>query len=274
MKIKSNQTRIRISVIISAGFLLFILVSGLLFPDANDFNIKGKLSHPSMQHIFGTDQFGRDVLLRTIHGFRYTFILALIAQAISFSLGLVLGVVLGYYGGVLDEVFFQVSNLVLSFPMIIIAILIGGFTGADIRCLMVMIVVYGIISNSKIVRSEVKIIKNADYIRTLRILGASDFRIITRHLIRKSLRVLVPSMGLLVGHVIISISSYSFMGFGVQPPKPEIGSMLQESIRFMSSAPWLMILPGLFQFVAVLVILNLFRNIKRLTLDTEGALDG
>ncbi len=274
MRVSNKRNRARISIFLTAIFLLIILASGIIFPKANAFNTAEKLSSPSYQHLFGTDQFGRDVFIRTIHGFRYTFVLAVIAQVISFSLGLVLGVILGYYGGCFDEIFFQLSNVVLSFPMIIIAILLAGLTGANMGCLMILIATYGIITNSKIVRSEVKVIKNADYIKTLRILGASDFLIITKHLIRKSLRVLLPSFGLLIGHVIISISTYSFMGFGVQPPQPEIGNMLQESVRFMGSAPWLMILPGLFQFVAVLLMLNLSRNIKLLALESGGMVNG
>ncbi len=270
MKVRNKRTRIKISALLTVLFLLLILASGIIFPEANTFNSAEKLSAPSLQHPFGTDQFGRDVFIRAMHGFRYTFILALIAQVISFSLGMVLGVVLGYFEGVFDEIFFQVSNVVLSFPMIITAILLAGLTGANMGCLIILIIICGIITNSKIVRSEVKVIKNADYIKTLRVLGASDFLIITKHLIRKSLRVLLPSLGLLIGHVIISISTYSFMGFGVQPPQPEIGNMLQESVRFMGSAPWMMILPGLFQFVTVLLILNLSRSIKTLTLDKGG----
>lgn len=266
----SKRKRTIISCSLIAIFFLLILMSQLVFPEANTFNTDEKFASPSFQHLFGTDQFGRDVFIRTIHGFRYTFVLAIIAQVLSFSIGLVLGVGLGYYGGALDEVFFQVSNVVLSFPMIIVAILLSGLTGANMGGLMVLIIVYGVITNSKIVRGEVKIIKNADYIKTLKVLGASDFLIIRKHLIPKSLRVLLPSLGLLIGHVIISISTYSFMGFGVQPPLPEIGTMLQESVRFMGRAPWLMILPGLFQFAAVLLILNLSRNIKTLAIGPTG----
>jgi peptide/nickel transport system permease protein len=151
--------------------------------------------------------------------------------------------------------------------MIIAAILIAAVTSSNIWALLLLVVIYAIIAESKIVRGEIKVIKNADYIKTLRILGASDFRIMTKHLLRKSLCMLLPSQALLIGHVIISISTYSFMGFGVHPPQPEIGTMLQESVRFTGNAPWLMILPGLFQFFMVLMILNLARGIKKLALD-------
>jgi peptide/nickel transport system permease protein len=262
-----NKAKTKISVGLSAALLLFVSISGIIFPDANLFDTTNRLASPSLRHLFGTDQFGRDVFIRTMHGFRYTFTLALFVEAVSFPSGLLLGVILGYYGGILDEIFYQVSNLILSFPMTIAAILISALTNSNIWFLLLLIIIYAIISYSKIVRSEVKVIKNADYIKTLRVLGASDFRIIIKHLLRKSLRMLLPSLALLIGHVIISISTYSFMGFGVRPPQPEIGTMLQESLRFTGSAPWLMILPGLFQFLMVLLILNLVKGIKKLVLD-------
>jgi peptide/nickel transport system permease protein len=256
-----------IPIILTTALLLAVSASGFIFPEANMFDTKNRLSPPSLQHLFGTDQFGRDVFIRTVHGFRYTFMLALFVEALSFPVGLLLGMLLGYYGGVLDELFYQLFNLFLSFPVIIAAILIAAVTSSNIWALLLLVVIYAIIAESKIVRGEIKIIKNADYIKTLRILGASDFRIMTKHLLRKSLRMLLPSQALLIGHVIISISTYSFMGFGVHPPQPEIGTMLQESVRFTGNAPWLMILPGLFQFFMVLMILNLARSIKKLALD-------
>lgn len=261
------NARTKISLILSVAVLLVVLSSSALFPEANAFDTENRLASPSLGHPFGTDQFGRDVLTRTMHGFRYTFLLALLVQAVSFPAGVLLGVVLGYYGGILDEIFYQLSNLILSFPMMIAALLIAALTNSNIGCLLLLVMVFGIISNSKIVRGEVMVIKNADYIKTLRVLGISDFRIITGHLLKKSLRLLLPSVALLIGHVIISISTYSFMGFGVQPPQPEIGTMLQESVRFIGSTPWLMFLPGLFQFLMVLLIMNLAGNLKKLTLD-------
>jgi peptide/nickel transport system permease protein len=262
-----DATWAKISVVLLVTILLFVFASGIIFPDANMFDPKNRLIPPSLRHPFGTDQFGRDVFIRTLHGFRYTFTLALFVEAVSFPAALLLGVIMGYYGGILDEIFYHVSNLILSFPVTIAAILIAALTNSNIWFLLLLIIIYAIISYSKIVRGEVKVIKNADYIKTLRVLGASNFRIITKHLLRKSLRMLLPSLALLIGHVIISISTYSFMGFGIRPPQPEIGTMLQESLRFIDNAPWLMILPGLFQFLMVLLILNLVNGIKKLVLD-------
>lgn len=260
-----------ISTILISVLLLFIMFSGIIFPDANEFNTENTLAEPSLTHLFGTDQFGRDVFLRTMHGFRYTFMLSLFTVIISFPLGLVLGVILGYYGGFWDELFYQFSNVVLSFPTLILAMLIAALTDANIWFLLLLLIVSLTVTNSKIIRGEIKIIKNADYIKTLRVLGVSNFAIIKNHLLMKGLNILMPTFALLMGHVLISISTFSFMGFGVQAPQPEIGTMLSESVRFMSRAPWLMMLPGLFQFLVVLLILVLSNNIKTLVQKAKGA---
>ncbi|MCT4544499.1 MAG: ABC transporter permease [Vallitalea sp.] len=269
MKLKHKKRKIIISITLITIFFLFIFTSGIIFPEANLVNSKDSFTSPSLQHLFGTDQFGRDVFIRTVIGFRYTFTIALFVQIISFAIGIILGIILGYYGGIIDEIFYQISNLLLSFPMIILAILMSSLTGANMRCLISLMIVYTVVSNSKIVRSEIKIIKNEDYIKVLRVLGASDFVIIKNHLVKKCLRMLLPTFALFIGHIIIAISSYSFIGFGVQPPQPEIGNMLKESLRFINRSPGLMIFPGLFQFFSILLLLRLSENCKTLFLDRE-----
>lgn len=252
----------KITIVMISAFLLFIVISGVTLPDANTMDAANRLAPPSFPHLFGTDQFGRNVFLRTVHGFRYTFLLSIIVVGVSFPIGILLGTILGYYGGFGDELFYQFSNVVLSFPTIILAMLIAALTNANMFFLLLLIMLSLVVSNTKIVRGEMKIIKNADYIKNLRVLGASDFIIIKDHLIVKGFKVVMPTIALLIGHIILSISTFSFMGFGVSPPQPEIGTMLNESVRFISSAPWLMILPGLFQFVTVFLIFKLADNIK------------
>ena len=247
----------------SVLFVLFVVFSGFFLPDANTIHAEATLQSPSLSHPFGTDQFGRDVFLRTVHGFRYTFCLALIIIAVSFPLGLGFGLVVGYYGCIIDDFFYHLSNIILSFPIIILALLIAALTDSNMGYLLLLIIIGMIITVSKIVRSEVLIIKHAAYIRNLRILGASDFRIISCHLALKAFRLLLPLAALFTGHIIISISTFSFLGFGIQPPQPEIGTMLHESLRFISLAPYLMFLPGGFQFCMVLLLVHLSKYAKK-----------
>lgn len=262
----------KIMILTISIIILFIMISGMIFPEANTVNMDNKLIPPSLSHLFGTDQFGRDVFLRTVHGFRYTFLLSIFVVSLSFPVGILLGTTLGYYGGFWDELFYQISNVFLSFPPIILALLIAALTNADMLFLLLLLVLSLVITNTKIVRGEIKIIKNEDYIKNLRVLGVNDFSIIKNHLIGKSCKVILPSFALLTGHVILSISTFSFMGFGVKPPHPEIGTMLNESMRFMSNAPWLAILPGLFQFFTIFLILIFSDYVKKLFMNRRGAI--
>ncbi|MDO5718937.1 MAG: ABC transporter permease [Tissierellia bacterium] len=243
--------------IIAILMIFLIIISPIILPAGGEITGADKFMAPSLKHIFGTDNFGRDLFVRTVLGFRYTFILVSIVLAVSIPLALVIGVLLGYYGGILDEIFYYIANMILSFPIIIIAMLVVGLTNSGTWAIIVLLSVYNTISNSKLVRSEAKIIKNNDYILNLKILGANDWMIIKDHLIGKCFKLIRPTISISIGHMIISISTFSFLGYGVKPPQPEIGTMLKESMRFISRAPWLMFFPGLFQFTIILMIMNL-----------------
>lgn len=264
MDLKINKYFNKFLSLLSIAFFIFIFLSFFILSDANEVISSEIFKRPSFIHIFGTDQFGRDVFIRTVIGFRYTFLLSLLTMIISFPVGIYLGILLGYYGGIFDEIFYYFANMFLSFPMIILAIVLGAYTNANIFALLGLIIVYIIIANSKIVRSEIKVIKNEDYIRNLKVLGVSGFTIIKDHLLAKSFRIIMPNFPLLMGHIIISISTFSFIGYGVKPPNPEIGTMLSDSLRFIDRAYWLMIFPGLFQFFAILLIMNLSKHINNL----------
>lgn len=217
---------------------------------------------PSIRHLFGTDDFGRDVFLRTLQGFKYTFFIALTAQVFSFLLGGIIGLFAGYYGGLFDEILYYLCNIILSFPMIAAVIFFSAVFGNSVFILIVLSIVFGMIFNIKVVRSEIMILKHSDFVTGLKIIGASDLFIVTRHLLKPAFMLLLPTFPLILGHIIIGISAYSFLGFGVQPPHPEIGLMLKESIRFINYAPWLMVCPGLFQFSVILIFADLSEAVQ------------
>lgn len=243
--------------VLSTLVLLLVILSDIVLPSETAAALEERFLPPSLQHFFGTDDFGRDVFLRTLQGFKYTFFIALTAQTASFLLGGMIGLVSGYYGGICDELIYYTCNIVLSFPMIAAVIFFSAVFGQSSFILIVLIVMFGMMFNIKVVRSEILILKHSDYITGLKIIGASHFFIITRHLVKPLYMLILPTFPLLVGHIIIGISAYSFLGFGVQPPYPEIGLMLKESIRFIHYAPWLMIFPGLFQCAVIFIFSNL-----------------
>ena len=258
MKTKKNcKVRIIVYSILSFAVLTAVVLSDIAAAPEIHASLEHRFLPPSIRHLFGTDDFGRDVFLRTLQGFKYTFFIALTAQVFSFLLGGIIGLFAGYYGGLFDEILYYLCNIILSFPMIAAVIFFSAVFGNSVFILIVLSIVFGMIFNIKVVRSEIMILRHSDFVTGLKISGASDLFIVTRHLLKPAFMLLLPTFPLILGHIIIGISAYSFLGFGVQPPHPEIGLMLKESIRFINYAPWLMVCPGLFQFSVILIFADL-----------------
>lgn len=263
MKTKKNcKVRIIVYSILSFAVLTAVVLSDIAAAPEIHASLEHRFLPPSIRHLFGTDDFGRDVFLRTLQGFKYTFFIALTAQVFSFLLGGIIGLFAGYYGGLFDEILYYLCNIILSFPMIAAVIFFSAVFGNSVFILIVLSIVFGMIFNIKVVRSEIMILRHSDFVTGLKIIGASDLFIVTRHLLKPAFMLLLPTFPLILGHIIIGISAYSFLGFGVQPPHPEIGLMLKESIRFINYAPWLMVCPGLFQFSVILIFADLSEAVQ------------
>jgi ABC-type dipeptide/oligopeptide/nickel transport systems, permease components len=224
---------------------------------AEKFNLENRnfsrFAVPGIPHIFGTDSMGRDMFIRTVIGFRNTFLLALISQIIPFVAGTLLGSSLAYFGGIFDEVLYHIFNIVLAFPVILGAIFLSVLLGSGIAVVLIVISVFGTVYNAKMVRAEIAQVKNEEFILALKINKLSSTRIFIHHILPRAFLVLLPLLPLLVGHSMIGISSYSFIGLGMNISTPELGAILKDSLRFISQAPWLIIFPGIFQFSCVLI---------------------
>lgn len=216
-------------------------------------DMKNKLASPSLSHLFGTDYMGRDLFSLSIEGFRNSFILALLSQLPPFFFGAVLGAYLGFYKGILDEIMLYVFNVLLSFPILLAAIFLSLFWGKGLWTMFVVIALFSTIYNAKIVRAEIGQVSNEDYIMALRINGIPNRRIFWYHVFPRSCYTLFPLIPILIGHSMISISSYSFLGLGLEISTPEIGIILKDGLRFADGAPWLIIFPGSLQFLIVMV---------------------
>ncbi len=239
--------------------LLILVTMGILILcfDPNTHNPGMQFQSPSFKHIFGTDQFGRDVFLRSVQGFISVFFLAAAIFALSFMIALYAGSVLAYYGGLADEVFFHISNFLLCFPVMIALVILAAVFGAKTQTMVITMITMSSFALIRLIRAEIIVFKNNDFILNLKILGASDNRIIFYHLIPQSFKLMLPQTGMLLGHIILSISAYSFLGFGVKPPHADIGLIMQESIRYMNIAPWTVLCPGLLQFAVILCFTQL-----------------
>lgn len=239
-----NSIRLRVLVSLCIFMILMILISPYAFFYGKGINLGQQLQAPNVQHIFGTDNFGRDLFQRTISGLRLSLMLALVIQIISLVLGIFVGMITGFYGGIIDEFFVHIMNVFMSFPSIIAALCLIAVIGANMSSLVMAISVLEWVTYARLIRSEVLAIKERDFILGVKAAGANNFYILVKYILPNILIPVIPLATLMIGHSVLTISGLSFLGFGVQPPAAEIGTMLKESISYIDCAPWLMLMPG------------------------------
>lgn len=207
---------------------------------------------PSMQHWFGTDILGRDIFSRVIYGTRISMLVGIVAVGISLIIGLFFGALSGYFGGISDVVIMRIADIFFAFPYILGAIVIMTVLGPGVLNIFIAIGILGWSSIARLFRSSILSIKEKEYIEAARALGASNSRIIIRHILPNSFAPIVVYSTMNVGTAIIVEASLSFLGLGVQPPTPSWGKMLSESLNYINTAPWLMFFPGLAIVITVL----------------------
>ncbi len=200
---------------------------------------------PSAEHPFGTDSLGRDILVRVIYGSRVSLSVGVMATAISTVIGLVLGALAGFYGGIWDTIIMRLADIFLAFPYVLFVVSLIAVLGRSLTNVFVAIGILGWPSIARVFRSAILTVKENDYVDAARAMGASDGRIILRHILPNSVASIVVYATMNIGGAILTESSLSFLGMGVVPPTPSWGSMIQDGQAYLQSAPWMMIMPGL-----------------------------
>lgn len=215
-------------------------------------NVKMRFQTPSKEHIFGTDQYGRDIFARIIYGGRISLSMGFAVVAIAMTFGSIIGACAGYYGGKIDNILMRIMDMFLAIPQILMAMAIVAALGTDIKNLLMALTIANIPKFARIVRSAILQIRGQEYIEAARACGTSDIRIISKHIIPNALGPIIVQATLNIAQSIISIAGLSFIGLGIQPPKPEWGTMLAEGRTQMRNYPHLVIIPGLAIMMAVL----------------------
>lgn len=200
---------------------------------------------PSLEHPFGTDVTGRDILVRVIYGARISLTIGLLATAISTVIGLIMGAVAAYYGGIWDTIIMRAADIFLAFPYVLFVLCLIAALGQSITNVFIAIGILGWPSIARVFRSAILSVKENDYVDAARSMGASDARIIARHIFPNSVASIVVYATMNIGSAILTEASISFLGMGVQPPNPSWGIMIQDGQAYLMTAPWLMIMPGL-----------------------------
>jgi peptide/nickel transport system permease protein len=204
----------------------------------------GRLSPPSAEHWMGTDELGRDAMSRIIYGARVSLQVGAISVLLALAVGLAIGVIAGFYRGPVDDWLMRLVDIVFAFPSLVLAIVIAGLLGPSRTNAMIAIGIAYAPAFARVIRGSVLSVMAEQYIESARVMGASDPRIMLRHLLPNIMAPIIVLTTVYLSTAILSEASLSFLGLGTQPPEPSWGGMLNAARRFMELAPWLAIFPG------------------------------
>lgn len=256
------------SVIFLIVIAIVAITANLFVPDdINSPNFGARLLPPMTDgHIAGTDQLGRDVFGRLMLGSRISLIVGFGTVFFALLIGIPIGMMAGYFGGWFDGILMRLVDVQLSFPFILLALVINAILGLGLRNILITLVIVGWIEYARIARGETLIVREREYIQAAHLMGAREWVVLFRHILPNITTPLIVIGTLQVARFIIAEASISFLGFGVQPPTPAWGSMVSEGLQFILSAWWLITLPGLMLALVALAV-NITGDWLRDTLD-------
>ncbi|MEK4627187.1 MAG: ABC transporter permease [Solibacillus sp.] len=238
------------SALVGSGIVLFFVLLAIIGPSIapqgiNDQNLTLRLQPPSAEFWFGTDDLGRDVLSRILHGARLSLTVGLSAVLISAVVGSFLGIIAGYYGRLVDTIISRIFDIMLAFPSILLAIAVVSILGPSLQNALIAIAIINIPSFGRLIRSRVLSIKEEEYIHAARAIGMKNTRILWKHILPNSMTPVIVQGTLSIATAIIEAAALGFLGLGAEAPQPEWGKMLADARMFLLNAPWAMIFPGL-----------------------------
>ena len=266
---KTNRAFAVTSVLVLCLLLIAIAAPVIAPYDPTHAAMKDAFLEPGAQHLFGTDKLGRDCFSRVLYGARASLTGVLVLVASVFVVGTTMGVVSGYFGGKVDMVIMRISDMMISFPGMILAIAIAGIMGGSLVNAVFALTIVIWTKYARLSRSMVLKVKRRDFVEAAIVNGGTPGHILWVHILPNILPMMVITAAADIGALMMELAGLSFLGFGSQPPAPEWGLMLNEGRQQLQTAPWLMFFPGLAIFVTV-VVFNLWGDNLRDVLDPRG----
>ena len=266
---KTNRAFAVTSVLVLCLLLIAIAAPVIAPYDPTHAAMKDAFLEPGAQHLFGTDKLGRDCFSRVLYGARASLTGVLVLVASVFVVGTTMGVVSGYFGGKVDMVIMRISDMMISFPGMILEIAIAGIMGGSLVNAVFALTIVSWTKYARLSRSMVLKVKRRDFVEAAIVNGGTPGHILWVHILPNILPMMVITAAADIGALMMELAGLSFLGFGSQPPAPEWGLMLNEGRQQLQTAPWLMFFPGLAIFVTV-VVFNLWGDNLRDVLDPRG----
>ncbi len=241
-------------ILLVALFVICAVFAPWIAPqDPGRIDLPSRLQRPSAAHLFGTDELGRDILSRVIYGAQISMLVGSSVVAGSLGLGLIFGCIAGYYGGYTDRIFnVVVMNAFLSFPGILLAIAFVAFLGPGIFNLILALCIGGWVGYARLVRAQVLAVKEREFVEAARAIGATDWRIVTRHILPNIIQPVIVQAAIGMAGAVLAEATMSFLGLGVPPPTASWGSMLNDGRAHLFDAPHLVLFPAVAVMLAVL----------------------
>ena len=241
-------------ILLLVGFLLAALFAPFLAPhDPAALNLNDRMASPASTHLFGTDELGRDILSRTLYGARISLLVAVSVVSLSLLAGLIAGGLAGFYGGITDIIVnVYVTNAFLALPGILVAIAFVAFLGPGLFNLILALSLSGWVGYARLVRAQVMAVREREFVEAAEALGASDFRILTRHILPNILQPLIVQAAVGMASAVLAEATLSFLGLGIPAPAASWGSMLNDARSHLFDSPHMVVFPALAVMLAVL----------------------